>query len=149
MQEKWFNECLSNNDVKVFNDGEFEFVIYKGVKLVKTNDGFRLLDVRFNDFYSRLAKPYKRILRKHGFVKGCDIMMYERDLMRCRKYERYLEELYTYKKRLLKKLDEVTYKRPIRKKLGVMERKASDAIDDLFFYNSRKEQFEVKYKLNQ
>lgn len=148
MQEKWFKECRDNDKIPIYREGNKEYVIYKGFKLEHLNGRYKLLDVRFFDFYSRVSKRDKKILKRKGFVKGCDTIMYFRDIFRTDKYERDLEFRYEEKYRLEEILprSKGERKRIITKKLGVLKRKIHESIDLLFFYNVRKEQFKIKYK---
>lgn len=148
MQGRWFKECEDSKEVTIFTEGGNRYVIYKGIKLERTNDGHRLLDVRYFDFYSRVSKRDKKVLKSLGFVKGCDTLMYQRDLMRVDKYEQDMKDFYKRKARLSKSLPKSKNKRLVRKKLNILDRKIHEVLDLVFFYKSRKEQFEIKYKLN-
>lgn len=151
MQQKWYDEGMHHPDVVTFSDDKVEFILYKGVKLERTNDGHRLLDVRFNDFYSKLPRRDKKLLKIHGFVKGCDLMMYRRDLIRAQKYKMKIEHLYTkldvYRKTLSKKrLRSDVRKRSLKMK-SIYEHRIRNTIDLYLLYNSRIKQIEIKYNV--
>lgn len=149
---------MASPHVNILRDGEeVRFVIYKGIKLIKTNDGLRLLDVRYNDYYTRVSKYDKRLLRKYGFVEGCDRIMHRRDVMRSTYYNNLLAQMYStkygYKKELggldIKSTDpkEREEVRMLKKKLGVLTRKIQEVMDTHLFYEARRLQFENKNKV--
>lgn len=148
MQRYWYEKARRHGAV-TYRDKDVEFIIYKGIKLEKTNDGLRMLDVRFNDFYTRVSKRDKRVLKKHGFIKGCDILMYNRDLMRSSMYKREIEDLYTqldrHRKLVGTRSTKVAIKKRSRKAIGILERNIRDTIDLFLLYSSRANQFEIKY----
>lgn len=148
MQDIWFEEAKRYGAV-YYKEPGVEFIIYKGIKLEKTNDGLRMLDVRFNDFYGRVPKRDKKFLKKHGFIKGCDIMMYNRDLIRSSKYKKDIEDFYTEldKNRKLVSIrsTRVSIKKKARKAIGILERNIRESIDLYLLYSSRANQFKIKY----
>ena len=147
MLEDWFKECVDNKRINLYKDKESEFFIYKGFKLDNTNDGIILLDVRFNDFYDPVGKRDFNKLKKLGFVKGCDLIMHQRDIKRVKRYKITLESLYTERKVLEDKAQYPRSRALAVKKLRKLKSDLQDNIDLLFFYDARREQMKIKYKL--
>ncbi len=145
LQQIWYEEAWKSPHTVKYK-GDSEFVIYKGVKLEKTNDGLKLLDVRFNDFYTKLPKKDKKLLKIHGFIKGCDHIMYRRDGIRCTKYKLKLEALYTDLKYYEKNINRRN-KRAFIKKIGIVKKHIRENLDLFVFYSTRRDQFKVKYQL--
>jgi len=52
-----------------------ESYIYKGVKIIKDEDGIRILNTKFNgDYYQEVTKDEYAIFKKNGWRVGCYIV---------------------------------------------------------------------------
>ena len=87
--ENWFNSL--GLDVHYHKNNEFVF--YKGFKITRASQTYKIEDTRFNDFYSEVKLRDKKILTEHGFIKGCDILNYNRDKRRLRYYINQIKRL--------------------------------------------------------
>jgi len=146
--QDWFNEAKKAN-VTIFGSGENEFIIYKGFKLSKSSNLFKLEDVRRSDFYDDVKdKEYKTIL-KLGFIKGIDWIVNKRNLKRIGIYTRILERLYSEKKEYKSKLRPKITRAFYQKKLKNCQESIYRNIDLLFLYKTRIEQYNLKYNLNE
>ena len=124
-------------------------VFYKGFKITKNDDSdYTIEDTRFTDMYTPLSEKDKSILTELGFIKGCDYLMYRRDLKR----------ITLYKNRIKSFQDKIVYH---KNKLGTDDqtsfhlkriRNCNDGIAHfqslVLQYTARKEDFLNKYELN-
>ncbi len=146
MLEKWWSECAGYEDIPLYKDSHSEYYIYKGFKLTRSEGILEILDVRRSDFYDPVTKGNLRTLKAYGFIKGCDIIIYRRDLKRIKSYTRILARMYTERDGLEKQLrtgNRITLEKNLR---GLTQR-IRGAIDLLFFYDSRSKQIKSKYNL--
>lgn len=139
----WFEEAKV---LRVYNCGDHEFTIEKGFKVTHyfEDDTYSVLDTRFNDFYTEVSEANMKIFRDNGFLKGTNIIMYERNVRRVDRYLRLIEGLYTkiasYKKLLSK--DKVFYTKRIKN----CKENIHDYHDLMQLYKSRVDQFEGQNK---
>ena len=148
MLERWYKECVDNKSLRSFRDKDSEFYIYKGFKLERVLDIIILKDVRYNDFYNKVFKKDKKILKKHGFIKGCDLIMYERDSLRVNRHKGLLESLYIERKKVEKNYKNPRKRKSSEKRLRSIGPAIQENIDFMFFYDARRIQTKEKYKLN-
>lgn len=146
--KKWFNEAVDEG-IKVYHSDESEYLIYKGFKIIKTLDDFKILDVRRSDFYDDVKSKDLLVLEKLGFIFGSDSIVHSRNKRRVSIYTKRLERIYTNKKLYKSKLKDKDTKKFYEKKLRNCEENILKNIDLLFFYKSKVEQHELKYsKIN-
>jgi hypothetical protein len=145
--KQWFDEV----EMSVLNVHRYkgsEFVIYKGFKLSKTLDQYKLEDVRVSDFYGEVKKRDYNVLLKLGFIRGADEIVNKRNIRRVGIYTRLLEKLYADRKEYQKKLRPLKTREFYRKKIRNCQENIHKNIDLLFLYKSRIEQYNLKYKKN-
>ena len=82
--------------------------------------------------------------KRHGFIKGADLLKLKRDKARVKGCKRALEKLYT-NKRTYKK--QKTRKEYYAKKLRSVEVNILEQIDSLFLYQNKVELVNNKYNL--
>jgi len=142
MLEELYREALGCKTTAKFSSINSKSVLYKGFKMSLNLETFEynLLDIRKTDFYSSVNDSDFALIVEHGFIKGCDLIMKQRDEERIKSYTRRLEKLYTlkaeYKKDVIKN----------KKRLGICEANISETIDLLFFYKARLIQNKEKYE---
>lgn len=141
---QWFNEGEKNGLI-VYHSIESEFLIYKGFKLSKFLDHYKLEDVRRSDFYDEVTQREQNILKKLGFIKGIDSIVNTRNLKRVGIYTRLLEKLFQDKKEYQSKLRPLKTREFYNKKIRNCQDNIHNYIDLLFLYKSRIEQFNIKY----
>lgn len=76
-----------------YNKTEEEFAFYKGFKITKVGRRYILEDIRFKDFYTPVKPKDKEILEREGFIKGCDLIMYKRNMKKIKLYNKKIEWL--------------------------------------------------------
>jgi len=143
MQEikKWYEEVILCQRPHQRYDSEY--IIYKGFKITKLNDTFTLKDVRWSNFYNDVSKTNLNILRKHGFIKGVDIIGYKRDVKRIKSYKKRITRLYDKRKIFKKQMDED--RRLNTKRIRNINLRIDDYVSFIFFYQVRVNQFKIKY----
>lgn len=146
MIEEWLHEYMTSGAGIKHRSREGVFIIYKGFKIVQSDEGVHILDVRRNDFYNPVSKKNLSILKKYGFIKGCDMIMYHRDRRRVYRYRDLLEKKYRERDDLRSRRKEMTNKR-FNVKAQSLERLMRGYVDKVFFYETRKNQLEIKYNL--
>ena len=142
--KKWFEEA---SVIKVFTCKTHEFIIRKGFKITHyfEDDTYSILDTRFNDFYTAVSEEDMTLLVSHGFIKGTNIIMYNRNVVRVDNYIKRIEDLYVKKAKYKKLLprNKPFYTKRIRN--------CSEGIhnyhDLLQFYQAQVEQFEKTKEL--
>lgn len=146
--KQWFDE-VGENGLPVFHSKESEFIIYKGFKLSKVLEQYKLEDVRRSDFYDEVREREYKILLKLGFIRGIDWIVNKRNLRRITIYTRLLEKLYQDKEEYQSKLRPLKTRAFYQKKLRNCQENIHRNIDLLFLYKNRIEQYNSKYKLNE
>ncbi len=99
--EQWFEEA---SVIKVFTGESYEFVIRKGFKITHyfEDDSYTIQDTRFNDFYTKVSEADMEQFVLHGFIKGTDILMNNRNINRVKKYIKKIEDTYVKRKSSVK-----------------------------------------------
>jgi ribosomal protein S8 len=146
MIEKFLNEYLDAGYGTLRLANGYEYIIYKGFKITKDEEGFNIIDTRFHDFYSKVKKSDLDLLESQGFIKGCDIIMYNRDIRRANRHRHILEELTLEKESIVKSKGKVST-RKYRMGMDRVSKEIRHHLDKLFLYNTRKKQIEIKYNL--
>lgn len=146
--QEWFEDARQNN-VRIFHFEENDFLIYKGFKITKNYDGYRLQDVRRSDFYDEIKSKDLKILLKLGFIEGIDYIVNQRNLRRVNIYTKILEKLYTHRKEYQSKLRPRITREFYQKKIRNCNENIHNNIDLLFLYKSRVEQYNLKYNINE
>ena len=140
--KEWFEEVCPN---KVFTSKTCNFVIQKGFKITHyyDDDSYSILDTRFNDFYNSVSKHDMDLFKAYGFVKGTNMIMYGRNLIRVESYMNNIEELYVKKAKYQKLLpkSEQFYTKRIKNCSENIHR----LHDMMQFYQAQVEQFESKH----
>lgn len=145
--KKWYDEVLEN-DIPVFTSGESEFTIYRGFKLTKTFDEYKIEDVRLSDFYDKVKDRDFKILKKLGFIRGADWIVNKRNHRRVQIYTRIIERLYEDKAEYKSKLRPLKTRAFYQKKLRNCQENIHKTIDLLFLYKARINQYNSKYNIN-
>lgn len=148
MIKEWLEEYLSSGIGKLHKTKKYNFIIYKGFKITHhlDSDTYEIVDVRYNDFYTELEPRDFRFLHCHGFVKGVDLLMYERDRERFEYSTGHLEIKYQERDDMKRNRDMYSDRR-FRVKSEGIEKSIREHTDNLFFYGTRMRQIEVKYKM--
>lgn len=141
----WFEEA--KKEALVFNVLEDEFVIYKGFKLTNGDSGYVLEDTRFSNMYTPVTKTSMEKFRTHGFVKGADIISFERNTKRVESFKRRAELLYDKRRKFKKELPK--NKRLNEKRIRNINKRIEEFIDHMFLFKSRIQQFNNKYNLDE
>ncbi len=136
--EKWFNQAKLNT--RVFKDKNSSFVIYKGFKIRKSDKKYSILDTRLRDLYSKIRDKDLIVINKYGFIRGVDLLSYERNVRRSYYYKRRTEKYYTIRDSLIKN------DKDYNNKLNNCNNNIYKNIGLIFFYNSKIHQFKSKYK---
>lgn len=141
IMENWFNECS-----KVFNCGEFRFVISNGFKITHYFEGniYTIQDTRMNDFYTSVSEEDMKIIMDYGFVNGTGIIMYHRNVRRVEYYLDKIKFTFEKKKRAKKRLN--SDKKFFSKQIKNCDINIHNYNDLVHFYKSKVEQFEPKFK---
>lgn len=142
-------EYLNSEVGKLHVTSDFNFIIYKGFKIIEDpeTDNYTLRDVRFNDFYNEVTPRAFNMFLQHGFVKGADLIMLGRDIMRISRHRSILEMKYQDKENLIKKKSKYSAHK-FGVKLDKIKKDIGDNLDALFFYETRKNQVEHKYNID-
>ena len=116
------------------------FVIYKGFKISSFDDGsFEIFDTRFSDVYTKVSLKDMKVFKSKGFIKGANLLMYDRDVKRVKDYTKKLEKLYSERDKYNQKLEtNVSF---YSKRIKNCEDSIQSNLDLLFFYSSRVKQF--------
>lgn len=145
MIKDWFKEYVEGGYGRPYVGEGHEFIIYKGFKIVSfESQAYFIFDVRRSDFYTKVSTIDLEFFKEHGFIKGADLIMHNRDTRRVSKYNDLLEHWYAKRDILLSKKKELDPKK-FKRDMYTIQRNISDFIDKLFFYQSRKSQTENKY----
>ena len=147
MDEKiWFEESVKYGlTIYTVRDTDINFIVYKGFKITKTEGRYFIQDIHLNDFYTNVDKKQIITLKENGFIKGADIISYERNKRRIAKYISLLEKLYENKEEYVKKYN--TNESFYEKKLNNCREGILKYSDLLFFYKAKILQHEIKYNL--
>lgn len=133
--------------IHIYSDKDCEFLIYKGFKISKFESSYEIHDVRINDFYEDVSKKDLEMFDVHGFLKGADIICYERNKVRYVKYIKKLEKIYEKRTDFRCKYDENP--KFYEKGLNNCEEGILKYTDLLFFYKAKILQHEFIYKIKQ
>jgi hypothetical protein len=101
------------------------------------------LDTRFNDFYNSVSKHDMDLFKAYGFVKGTNMIMYGRNLIRVESYMREIETLYIKKAKYQKLLPK--NERFYTKRIKNCSENIHRLHDMMQFYQAQVEQFESKH----
>lgn len=141
--KSWFQEA----DHKIFNCGDYEFIINKGFKITHyfEDDDYTIQDTRHNDFYKSVSEADMEIIQTHGFLKGTSIIMHKRNQFRVEYYLERIRKLYV-KKGTPQKSDET--KAQYLKRIKNCNENIHNFNDLMHFYMAKVEQFNKRLKLN-
>lgn len=142
----WFEEVFSSGLLQN-TSSNINYIIYRGFKLSKNEDDYKIEDVRFSDFYEPVREKDLEILTKLGFLKGADWISHSRNVRRVKIYTRLIERLYNNKKDYKSKLRPLKTRAFYQKKLRNCQENIHKTIDLLFLYESKVNQHIEKYNL--
>ena len=143
--KQWFEEA--KRELKLFRVSDVEFVIYKGFKITSSKSitsKFLIEDVRYSSFYSKPSSIDLDFFKEFGFIKGADIIGFERDSLRIGYYTKKIERLYTKRRKAKKEMH--LNKKLNEKRVRNINKHIDNYIDLLFFYQTKINQFNNKYK---
>lgn len=143
--KQWFEEVLSSPFMSI--SSKSSYIIYKGFKISKIEDEYKIEDVRFSDFYTPVKEAELNTFKKIGFIRGADWIAHKRNLRRVKIYTRLIERLYVEKKEYSSKLRPLKTRAFYKKKLRNCQENIHKTIDLLFLYKSRVNQYIDKYNL--
>lgn len=143
--KRWYEEV--KDKLRVHSMWGIDFIFYKGFKLSKLGDDYDIQDVRHSNLYSVITKKCYHKFLVNGFIKGADIISFERDKKRIISYTKKTENLYQKRKKFKKEM--LKDKRLNKKRIRNINRKIDEHIDLLFFYKTRTKQFNYKYNEEQ
>lgn len=144
--EQWFDEA--KNVPCRFSFLGVESIIYKGFKISKVDGIFMIYDVRFGNLYSKVKACDMALMDEHGFIKGADIISFNRDEKRINFYKKKAEREYDRRKVCEKELKVKKDIRLNKKRIRNINRRIDIYIDCLFLYRTRVNQYKIKYNLN-
>jgi hypothetical protein len=147
MIKQWFEEYLSSVG-GLFSSKEHNFILYKGFKIINEQGTYRIQDVRRNDFYSEVFATDLAMFKEHGFVRGADLIMYNRDVTRVRRYTSRLEMTYTRRDHL-RGLPPEGRPKGYAKAVNTVDKKIRECVDKIFFFQTRLKQTAIKLKLDE
>lgn len=131
----WFNEVS-----RVHHSSDSSFVIFKGFKITKFDEGgYSIQNVMKSDMYPDATQKEISVFIEHGFVKGATLLQNERDKKRVIKYTKKLESLYTRRAKVKK--ESPSKKRD--KKIRLINNSIKNNLDLVFFYKTRVNQFNI------
>ena len=152
--KEWFEEACKK--LKVHDIPHEAFVIYKGIRvsrrthilsdepIISDSDvQYSIVDVNRNDGYPPLTSEDEFVIKLHGFIEGCDIIGYNRDLKNIQKLKNKAELLYEKRRKFENEL-------PVNKRLNLKRIRNINVnvrilLDQMFLHNIRVEQFKIKY----
>lgn len=143
--KNWLEEA--KKELKLFKTPNVEFVIYKGFKITSNkslSSGFLIEDVRYNNFYSKPSDIDLDFFKEFGFIKGADMIGFKRDSLRIGYYTKKIERLYTKRRKAKKEMH--LNKKLNEKRVRNINKHIDNYIDLLFFYQTKINQFNNKYK---
>ncbi len=149
VEERLFKEAVRKGLRQYTESPLSYFVMYKGFKLVGSKEGdYKLYDVRFNDFYSKVKESDLSVLRTLGLVRGADTLMYNRDISRSDICKKDIANLYDkminiYKPMIKEGINLEFYNKRVRNAYSNIH----DYTDLIFFYKNRIELYESKYSI--
>ena len=144
--EKWLEEYLDSGKGKLYKGDGFEFIIYKGFKILMDEEQIQIKDVRKNDFYTEVDPGDFSTLTHLGFVKGCDVIVYNRDCRRVAYYQHKLGQKVNEREEVRSQRATMDPRKYLVR-LDSVQKSITDFKDKLFFFEVRKTQIENKYNL--
>ena len=140
--KRWYEEVAQVT--KIHETISEEFVVYKGFKLSKLLDGSYIIkDTRFSNMYSNVSDNVMKQFEKLGIIKGIDTIGFERDKRRVESYKRRTGRLYDKRIKFKKELPK--NKRLNEKRIRNINKRISDFVDLIFYYDTRVKQYNSKY----
>lgn len=125
-----------------------EFIIYKGFKITKhDNQSFTIEDVRFTNMYGKVSDKSLEILSEKGFIAGVDYIGYLRDNVRIKSIKKTIETLYSRRRKYKKEFDNDP--RLNDKRIRSINKKIPRYVFLMGFYQTRVNQFNIKYNKNE
>lgn len=125
-----------------------EFIIYKGFKITKHEEqSFTIEDVRFSNMYGKVSDRNLEILSEKGFIAGVDYIGYLRDNVRVKSLKKSLETLYTKRRKYKKEFDNDP--KLNEKRIRSINKKIPRYVFLMGFYQTRVNQFNIKYNKNE
>lgn len=142
--EQWFEEA--SKKCMIFTTPDEDFLIYKGFKIGKPYEvPIYIKDVRLSNMYTDVSKTSTNLFKKHGFIKGADIISHKRDSSRIKYYKRQTEQFYDRKRKAEKELKVNKDIALNTKRVRNLKIRIRESLDLMFFYKSRVEQFKNKH----
>lgn len=138
----WYNEAVKvTREFKILG---MNFIIYKGFKISKKNDGeYILQDVRYEEEYTDVSLEEFALMQKKGFIKAVDEINHSLNLQRIKEYTKKIEFLYAKRKKA--KLEMQKDVRLNKKRIKLANKNIDILVDQMFLFESRIEQFNIKY----
>jgi len=122
------------------NGGTKGAVFYKGFKIYNDGESYRIVDIRYNDFYQEVSEQNMSTLIEHGIVAGASLIMYNRDLHRERLLENRIVQLQEQKDDIRQTKDDGKNE----KRIKILTDKILDYVDLMFLYSHRARQYEER-----
>ncbi len=145
MIKDWYEEYIRSRIRGAFIEVDREFIIYKGFKITKAGDDYKIQDVRRSDLYDPVLPKDEKLFKEHGFIKGADLIMCRKDERRSRYHKKKIESFYKQRKKFEEELPETDRLKFVEKKIRNINRNIHEHANEMFFYNSRVEQVKLKY----
>lgn len=141
--QTWYEEAIKVT--RVFSIPSESFIIYKGFKITKTEENeYFIKDVRFTNMYSNVNDITVSHFKKFGFVKGVDIISFKRDTKRIDTYKKRTVTLYDKRKKAKKEISKD--RRLNEKRIRNIDKKIDEYVDLIFYYQTRINQYNIKYE---
>ena len=137
--KQWFEEA---GVIRIFTCKNHNFILRKGFKITHylEDDTYSIVDTRFNDFYTTVSEADMKIFIEKGFVKGTNIIMYNRNVERVADYISKIEGTYVKRDK---------YKKLLPKNKPFYTKRIKNCNDNIHryhdmmqFYQAQVEQFE-------
>ena len=141
--KNWFE---GHKHEKVYNCGEYEFIIQMGFKITHyfEPEKYTIQDCRHCDFYKSVSEDDMNIIRDNGFVRGTSIIRHNKNVIRVQHYLNRIKELYE-KRKISQRSDET--KEQYTKRIKNYNLNIGELNTTMQFYRLLVEQFENR-KLN-
>lgn len=139
--KEWMNEA-SKVGVTLEYSPDDMCLMYKGFKLSYRNQEYKIKDMTRSDFYTDVEPHHLDILMEHGFIKGADMINYQRNIKRVENEIKTLENLHNNRDEYEDKVE--SNPKFFKKKIRNCEDKIDKHTNNLFFYKSKVQQYEER-----
>lgn len=140
--KQWFKEA--EKKLKVFKFENDIFILYKGFKITNLKNKYFIQDVRYSNVYSPPSLINLKCFQEFGFIKGADIISYNNNIKKIKRYKSKMEILYEKRKKFKKEMHKD--RRLNTKRIRNINKHIDEYADLVFLYQSKVNDFNDKYK---